>query len=209
MKKLISLIATLLFTVSVFANHAGEEKYDTGTRQEMRAQGANILVLLAHPDINESKANSALIAAVQGLAGVQVINIYKEPFQASTYTEAFRKADVIVFQFPFYWASAPHLLKKWCDEIFGSVQKDPDVKGKKLMVATTTGSEYEAYRSGGRNQFTMDELLRPYQMLANHSGMVWTTPFVVYGASLPDAATRIEAGAKAYKEQLLKLQTSK
>lgn len=209
MKKMISLVTALLFAVLGFANQVADDNNGVCTGQETPSQANQVLVLLAHPDISQSKANSALLAAVQGLPGVQVINIYKEPFQASTYTEAFRKSEVIVFQFPFYWASAPHLLKKWCDEIFGSVQNNPGVQGKKLMVATTTGSEYEAYRSGGRNQFTMDELLRPYQMLANHSGMVWATPFVVYGASLPDAATHIEVGAKAYKEQILKLQTSK
>ena len=30
------------------------------------------------------------------------------------------------------------------------------VKGKTLTVATTTGSEYDAYRSGGKNMYTMD-----------------------------------------------------
>lgn len=62
-----------------------------------------------------------------------------------------------------------------------------------------------SYRSGGRNKYTLDELLRPYQLLANHSGMLWETPFVLYGASLPDAGKRIEAGAAAYKEVIGKL----
>ena len=162
----------------------------------------NILILLAHPNIAQSKANAAMIQAVKGTPNVEIINIYEAPFKAETYAEAFKKSHTIVFQFPFYWASAPHMLKKWCDEIFFFLQENPGVKGKKLMVATTTGSEYEAYRSGGRNQFTMDELLRPYQLLANHSGMTWTTPFVLYGTSLPDAATRIKAGAAAYKKQI-------
>ena len=140
-----------------------------------------VLILLAHPDIASSKANAALLQQVKDLDYVKVINIYEAPFEPATYTEAFREANHIVFQFPFYWASAPHLLKKWCDEIFGAIMTNPGIKGKTLTVATTTGSEYEAYRSGGRNMFTMDELLRPYQVLANHSGMVWQTPFVLYG----------------------------
>ena len=40
------------------------------------------------------------------------------------------------------------------------------------MVVTTAGSEHDAYRSGGRNRFTVDELLRPYQASAVHAGMV-------------------------------------
>ena len=164
-----------------------------------------VLILVAHPDIASSKANAAMLQQIKDLDFVQVINIYEAPFEPSTYTEAFREANHIVFQFPFYWASAPHLLKKWCDEIFGAIMTDPGIKGKTLTVATTTGSEYEAYRSGGRNMYTMDELLRPYQLLANHSGMVWQTPFVLYGASLPDAEKRIKEGAPAYREKIKSL----
>lgn len=158
-----------------------------------------VLILLAHPDISSSKANAAMIEAIKDFSFVRVINIYETPFKPETYREAFREAQHIVFQFPFYWASAPHMLKKWCDEIFMHIQSSPGVKGKTLTIATTTGSEYDAYRSGGRNMFTMDELLRPYQLLANHSGMVWRTPFVLYGASLPDAEKSIRTGADAYK----------
>ena len=165
----------------------------------------DVLILLSHPDMSASKANAAMIESVKDLPYVRIINIYEAPFEAVTYTEAFREAKHIVFQFPFYWASAPHLLKKWCDEIFGAIQSNPGVKGKTLTIATTTGSEYEAYRSGGRNMYTMDELLRPYQVLANHSGMIWQTPFVLYGASLPDADKRIKEGAPAYRQKISSL----
>jgi glutathione-regulated potassium-efflux system ancillary protein KefG len=156
------------------------------------------VILLAHPNYAQSVANKALVEAVKGLPGVTVIDIYAAPFTVETYKQPVSEASTLVFQFPFHWLSAPSLLKKWCDELFGGVMDT--IKGKKLLVATTTGSEYEAYRSGGRNLFTLDEYLRPYQGLANHSGMVWQTPFVVYGASLPTAPASIEAGAGSYKK---------
>ena len=87
--------------------------------------------------------------------------------------------------------SAPSLLKKWQDEVFTFLSKTPAVAGKSLTVVTTTGSEYEAYRSGGRNRFTMDELLRPYQVSAIHSGMSWQTPIVVYGMGNSRCGERI------------------
>lgn len=163
-------------------------------------ENKQVVILLAHPNYDESKANKALIESVKGITNVKVMNLYEEPFTLGTYKQAIAEAETIVFQFPFYWASAPSQLKKWCDEIFGMLT--PIIQGKKLMVAVTTGSEYEAYRSGGRNQYTLDELLRPYQLIANHSGMVWQTPFVVYGASLPTAQQSITAGATAYKEKI-------
>ena len=53
-------------------------------------------------------------------------------------------------------------LRRHCSKMAGrSIHlpfKTPAVAGKPLTVVTTTGSEYEAYRSGGRNRFTVDEL---------------------------------------------------
>jgi glutathione-regulated potassium-efflux system ancillary protein KefG len=174
-------------------NHPGGERPAT-------VGGRKTVILLAHPDFGNSKANRALAEAVNGVAGVSVTNLYEAPFTPETYSRLLSGAASVVFQFPFYWASAPSLLKKWCDEVFIGLTEQ--VKGIKLMVATTTGSEYDAYRSGGRNRYTLDELLRPYQLLANHSGMIWQTPFAVYGASLPTAAQHIAAGATAYREKI-------
>lgn len=77
--------------------------------------------------------------------------------------------------------------------------------GKPLMVATTTGSERDAYRSGGRNGFTLDELLRPYQVGAAHAGMSWQTPFIVYGTGTPDAEKNIAQGVDLYKKKVTAL----
>ena len=77
--------------------------------------------------------------------------------------------------------------------------------GKPLLVVTTTGSEFDAYRSGGRNRFTVDELLRPYQGGAVHAGMVWQTPFVVYGMGTPDAEKNIALAADLYKKRVMAL----
>ena len=84
----------------------------------------------------------------------------------------------------------------------GASSKTPAVAGKPLTVVTTTGSEYEAYRSGGRNRFTVDELLRPYQVSAIHSGMSWQTPVVVYGMGTADAGKNIAEGANLYKQRV-------
>ena len=166
----------------------------------------HILILLAHPHLEESKANVALMNAVQDLPHVRVMDLYKEPFAPDTYREAFAKADILVFQFPFYWGSAPSRLKQWLDEIFMAFFEDPGPQGKQLLVVTTTGSEQEAYRAGGRDQFTMDELLRPYQFTAIYSGMGYLTPLVVYSTAAPDADRYITEGAKAYRQYLLELQ---
>lgn len=195
-------------TAAISLDALGAEKFlphqePETARAAARQASSGVLILLAHPNIGQSKANRALAEAVKDLPGVKYIELYTAPFTADTYKKAFAEASTIVFQFPFYWASAPSMLKKWCDEIFMTLSEER--KGKKLMVATTTGSEYDAYRSGGRNQYTIDELLRPLQLLANHSGMVWQTPFAVYGASLPNADESIREGAASYKQRIREL----
>lgn len=165
----------------------------------------NVLILLAHPNYGESKANKFLAEKVKGLPGVTMKDLYSEPFTVENYLEAFRNADVLVFQFPFYWGSAPSMLKKWLDEIFMALFDKVGVKGKQLLVVTTTGSEYEAYRSGGRDRFTMDELLRPYEFTALYAGMDYLTPLVVYSTAAPDAQKYIEEGAEKYVALLEKL----
>lgn len=74
--------------------------------------------------------------------------------------------------------------------------------GKTLMVVTTAGSEHDAYRSGGRNRFTVDELLRPYQASAVHAGMIWQTPLVVYGMGTSEASKNIAEGINCYKQRI-------
>lgn len=171
-------------------------------KMEETKNSGNVVILLAHPSFKESQANKALIDAVKNIPGVVIMDLYAKSFDAEAYKKILSEAKAVVFQFPFYWASAPSQLKKWLDEIFTPLAGTEVVKGKPLMVATTTGSEYEAYRSGGRNHFTMDELLRPYQLVANHSGMVWQTPHVVYGVSTPAGTQNVKEGAKVYCQRV-------
>lgn len=179
-----------------------------GTLNAQKMENKKVVILLAHPNMQASQANKALINAVKDLPQVEIIDLYAspdKPFDAKAHEAKIKAARAVVFQFPFYWASAPSQLKKWIDEVFTPWAGSDVIKGKPLMVATTTGSEYDAYRSGGRNHFTMDELLRPYQLVANHSGMVWQTPFVVYGMGTPQAAENLKAGAADYRKRIEKL----
>lgn len=140
---------------------------------------------------------------------VAVYNLYElhneSTFNVDEWSKIISYAAAVIYQFPFYWMSAPSLLKKWQDEVFTYLAKTPAVAGKPLMVVTTTGSEFEAYRSGGRNRFTVDELLRPYQVGAIHAGMVWQTPIIAYGMGTTDAAKNIAEGANLYRQKVERL----
>lgn len=171
----------------------------------MNDNSKKIVILLVHPNLNESQANKTLANVVKDIDGVMVYDLYEyqnQSFDVNLWSKIISDASMVIFQFPFQWMSAPSLLKRWLDEVFTSLANTPAVAGKPLQIVTTTGSEYAAYRSGGRNNFTMDELLRPYQGCAIHSGMVWQTPLVVYGIGTSDAPKNIVAGADAYKQKV-------
>lgn len=164
-----------------------------------------VVIMLAHPNMQESVANKELHDTVKDMEGVFVYDLYDKSaslFDVDVWSRILSNASLLVFQFPFHWMSAPSLLKKWQDEVFTHVANTPAVAGKPMMVVTTVGSESEAYRSGGRNGFTVDELLRPYQAAAIYSGMIWQTPLVVYGTASDDPAKSIAQGSNQYKNIL-------
>eukprot|EP00828_Plagiopyla_frontata_P040392 TRINITY_DN5471_c0_g1_i3.p2 TRINITY_DN5471_c0_g1~~TRINITY_DN5471_c0_g1_i3.p2 ORF type:complete len:245 (-),score=63.62 TRINITY_DN5471_c0_g1_i3:248-982(-) len=58
-------------------------------------------------------------------------------------------ADVLYFQFPFYWFSVPAILKGWIDKTFAYYfvyGGDNNLKGKKWFTSTTTGGPESAYK---------------------------------------------------------------
>lgn len=68
-------------------------------------------------------------------------------------------ADLIIFQFPIWFSSAPAIMKGWIDRVFYNgfafssaefkVYADGLLKGKKAMLSYTTGAPKELYSEGG------------------------------------------------------------
>lgn len=165
-----------------------------------------ILLLSCHPDIQKSFGNKALLNAVKDLEGVTIMDIYKEEFTVDTYRKAFDEADILLFQFPFYWGSAPSMLKKWSDEIFIQLIDNMAGKGKKIMVALTAGAAKSEFCSTGYNLYPVETLVSPYHLQANFSGMGWLPPFAIYDMENPDRKEQSAAeGAVEYRRLLTKL----
>ncbi len=205
---MLALAATLLASCRMDAKQTETTEKQEITMEnnakKLPAAEAEVLVLVAHPDFASSRMNAALAAAAAEVEGVEVVNIYDYPVTADTYRDAVSRARAIVYQFPLYWMSAPHLLKQWTDEVFMAFVQEGAIAGKEMLVVTTTGSEKAAYSHDGRNKYTMEEYLRPYEGQANHAKMRWNAPIVVYGnpQDAAAAATDLENGCKEYKKQL-------
>ena len=152
----------------------------------------NILILLDHPNYAESKANRALLEAIQGMDNVNVMDITAIEPTMENYMDVIAGADVIVFQFPMYWFQAPAPLAKWLDSIMLGLMDNPGMAGKKLQVAVTTGAPASFYEG------KMDAILTPYKEIASYVGMTYLPYFHVPA----DNEKNIKEGAKKYRKLL-------
>lgn len=171
-------------------------------------ESGRITIVLAHPDINDSRANKELINTVKELDNVAVYNLYEdfpELFDVEVWTQIMLDSSMLIYQFPLYWMSAPYMLKKWQEEVFTHLSRTPVTVGKPMMVVTTVGGDTNAYRSGGRNRYTVDEILRPYEASALAAGMRWQTPIVVFEMDKEQIGKNLTEGSIEYKNRIEKL----
>lgn len=149
-----------------------------------------ILVLSAHPRTSQSIAQHAMTAAAKDIPGVTQRDLYAlyPDFNIDIAAEqhVLLAHDLIVLQHPFYWYSAPAIIKEWLDIVLESGWAYGDggnkLHGKYLMTAISTGGLENFYHPGGRNRFTIEELLTPFNQTAHLCGMAYLQPFVVFGA---------------------------
>ena len=148
-----------------------------------------ILVLFAHPAIRRSRVNRRLLAAVEGLEGVKVNDLYQNypdfDIDVAREQRLLTDHDVVVLQHPFYWYSTPAILKEWQDLVlehgWAYGHDGHALEGKTLLNVVSTGGPENAYAQGGANRFTMRQLLAPIEQTARLCGMTYLPPFVVYG----------------------------
>jgi len=168
-----------------------------------------VLVLYAHPNHDASRSNRALRAAIEGLPGVTVHDLYD--CYPDLFVDVRREQrlllehDVLVFQHPMQWYSAPAIVKEWEDSVLESGWAygagGDKLRGKHFMQAVTTGGHEASYRHGGKAHFTIPELLRPFEQMAYYCGMVYLPPFVTHGAREVDAGA-IGTQAERYRALL-------
>jgi putative NADPH-quinone reductase len=169
------------------------------------------LVIVAHPHFEQSRLNKRVVKELQGTADVTIHNLYEaypnEQIDVAREQALVEAHDRIVFQFPFYWYSSPPLLKKWIDEVivYGWAYGSPEavaLRGKELLISITTGSLQENYTPVGRNKFTIEELLRPYEATSNLIGMILLPHNVLYGASVI-TDEELEVAVKPYVAKII------
>jgi NAD(P)H dehydrogenase (quinone) len=112
--------------------------------------------------------------------------------------ERLERADLVVLLAPLWWFGLPAILKGWVDRVFvygriygnGLTFETGPLKGKRAMLALTTGGPESSYSEGGVHG-DLDVLLHSvHHGMFRFTGMEALEPFVAWGAGWADDATR-------------------
>ena len=149
-----------------------------------------VLVLVAHPQMEQSRANRKLMRAAQVLAGVQVRDLYAlypdYLIDVEAEQAALAAATLVVWQHPIHWYSMPPLMKLWVDEVlaFGWAYGPGGgaLRGKDLWLVASTGGAEDSYRPQSYNRYFFDAFLPPYEQTAALCGMRFLPPLLLHGA---------------------------
>jgi len=171
-----------------------------------------VLVLFAHPVPRRSRVNRRLLAAIEGIEGVRVRDLYAEypdlDIDAQHEQELLAEHDVLVWQHPFYWYSTPAILKEWQDLVleFGWAYGPGGtaLEGKSFLQVITTGGREEAYQPEGFNRYRITELLAPVHQTVRLCHMKPFPPFVVHGTHRM-TEPEIESHARDYRRVVVAL----
>lgn len=171
---------------------------------------ARILILFAHPVLEKSRVHANLNRHIPTIAGINFHDLYQTypDFDINVHKEQelLLQHDVIILQHPFYWYSAPALLKQWMDLVlehnwaYGS--KGHRLSGKHIFNVITTGGSSAAYSHTGRNRFPIRTLLAPFDQTAHLCRMHYWPPFVIHGTHHLQRAD-IDLHATQYEQLLI------
>lgn len=148
-----------------------------------------ILLLFAHPRLENSRANQQLLKAIPQSDNITVHDLYENypqfDIDVAREKELLLMHDIIIWQHPFYWYSAPPLVKQWIDLVleFGWAYGPGGtaLEGKYIFNAISTGGNRAAYCEQGYNQCTINQFLLPFRQTAKLCHMTYLPPFVVHG----------------------------
>ena len=175
-------------------------------------QMQKVLVLFAHPMLEKSRMQSLMLDAITDLKKVYVHDLYEAypdfDIDIEYEKELLLSHDVIVFQHPFYWYSAPPIIKQWMDLVlehgWAYGKKGNKLSGKIIFNAISTGGPQQAYEEGGFNRFTINQFLAPFNQTAVLCKMKYFPPFVIHSIHKSTEEERIKA-AETYKRLLISI----
>jgi glutathione-regulated potassium-efflux system ancillary protein KefF len=146
---------------------------------------ANKLMILGHPAPKDSLANSTIVsearAQIKDLEIRCLAELYPDyRINIEAEQQALLKADIVIFQFPFFWYGAPAILKKYIDDVytyqFAYGSQGDKLSGKKMLLSFTTGASASDYTPIGIENYRLPEFLKPLEQTAYYTQMDYQEP---------------------------------
>ena len=177
---------------------------------------SKVLVVVAHPDIEKSLANKAIVEKFKTLhPDAEIDELYKLypnfKIDVKKEQEKLLKADVVILQFPMFWYNAPALMRQWFESVlehgFAYGSKGKALEGKKLIVSVTCGAPLDAFKEGGFQNYTIEDLTKGFHQLANLCSMKWdgfvaTGNLVFFLRDKPDELKKMKERLVKHAEEL-------
>lgn len=163
------------------------------------------IVILAHPNIEQSHINKLWIEALsQKNPDVDVHDIYKTYpdwiIDVPAEQALLLNYDRIIFQYPVQWYNMPPLLKKWLDDVllqgWAYGNGGDKLADKEIGIAVSTAGIDEAYSESVIG--TVAQLLKPMESTAKFIGAKYISHHVFHGAYTPDVNERLPKNIEEY-----------
>jgi len=174
---------------------------------------SHILILVAHPDLAQSRVTQGLLDAIAALAPPAdwvVHDLYRHypdyAIDVQTEQRLVAAAKLIVWLHPLHWYGMPALMKLWLDEVlrFGWAYGPGGqaLRGKDLWLVSSTGGSAESYSATGHNAHPIEDFLLPYAQSARLCGLRFLPPLLLHAAHrVLDA--ELQTHANSFAQRLL------
>jgi glutathione-regulated potassium-efflux system ancillary protein KefF len=151
---------------------------------------ADILVIVAHPSLEQSRANRRLMQTALNVPAVQVRDLYAlypdYLIDVAAEQALLSAAKLVVWQHPVHWYGMTPLMKLYLDEVLAfNWAYGPTggaLRGKDVWLVATTGGPEDSYQPTSYNRYFFDAFLPPYEQTAALCGMRFLQPMLLHGA---------------------------
>jgi putative NADPH-quinone reductase len=141
------------------------------------------LVIVSHPDLEHSETQQFLLHGLPHDSDVTWHHLDKlDELDVDAEKQLLLANDRIIFQYPLYWYNMPMSLRNWQDKVLTNgfaFGKGAVLAGKEFGVVVSFSDPFREYQAGGTEKFTISEILRPVQAMANKLGWTYKMPLAI------------------------------
>jgi glutathione-regulated potassium-efflux system ancillary protein KefG len=173
---------------------------------------SKVLILFVHPLLEKSRIHGELLKQAATIPDITINDLYERypefDIDVAREKRLLLEHDIIIWQHPFYWYSAPSLLKQWEDLVlehgWAYGKKGTALTGKKIFNVLSSGAGMNTYQTGGFNKYSIHDYLRPFERTAELCKMMYWPPFWIPGVHIMNAG-QIKQHSEQYKNLLTAL----